>query len=222
METSDLLVFGEEQDPPDDGRKRTRSLSHFTFFDSHHENNTISLDVLDEDRGGDHHVLGAGFVVAQYDLDEDAGQEDDGLDVEAEQQYIRTTRILRYFTRYWERQRYVVSREEVYSLTYTDVKSPFYVETDHAIYELDVLNPSKKYRSQFRPFWRLQTILRLVISSAGNDPEQEFSAFMREYNGVVIFGQLLTERELWDAVSFCHPGVTTIKCFPRSRSYAKR
>lgn len=221
METDDLLVFGEEQDPPDDGRKRTRSLSHFTFFDARHGNSMISLDVLDdledEGRGGDHGVLGAGFVVAQYDLDEDAGQEDD-LDVEAEQQYVRTTRILRYFTRYWEKNRYVISQEEVYSLPYTDEKSPFYIETDHAIYELDVLNPSKKYRSQFRPFWRLQTILRLVISSADNDPGQEFSAFMREYNSVVIFGQPLTERELWDAVSFFHPGAMTIKCFPRSRS----
>lgn len=119
-ETSDLLVFGEEQDPPDDDRKRTRSLSHFSFFDAHHENSMISLDVLDEGVGGDHRVLGAGFVVAKYDLDEDEGQED-GLDVEAEQQYVRMTRILRYFTRYWERDRYVTSLQKV---VLTDMKKP--------------------------------------------------------------------------------------------------
>lgn len=204
MESDNLLIFGEEQDPPDDGRKRTRVLSHFTFFDDRHDNNMISLDVLDEGMGGDHRVLGAGFVVARYEIDEDEGQEDD-LDVEAERQYIRTSRILRYFTRYWEANRYVIFREGV---LYTDVKSPFCVETDHAIYELDVLNPSKKYRTQFRPFWRLQKILRLVISSAANDPEQEFSAFAREYNhdDNKVLGQPLTERELWDAVSLFHPG----------------
>lgn len=86
-------------------------------------------------------------------------------------------------------------------MAYTDVQSPFFVETDHAIYELDVLNPSKKYRSQFRPFWRLQTILRFVISSAAIDPEQEFFAFSREYSRVEVFGQPLTEGELWAAVS---------------------
>jgi DNA (cytosine-5)-methyltransferase 1 len=183
VESDNLFIFGEEQDPPDDGRKRTRVLSHFTFFDDHHDNNMISLDVLDEGMGGDNRVLAAGFVVARYEIDEDEGQEDD-LDVEAERQYIRTSRILRYFTRYWE------------------ANSPFCVETDHAIYELDVLNPSKKYRSQFRPFWKLQKILRLVISSAANEPEREFSAFAREYNhdDNNVLGQALTERELWDAV----------------------
>lgn len=109
LETSDLLVFGEEQDPPDDGRKRTRTLSHFTFFDPHHENSMVPLDVLDEGMGGHHRVLGAGFIVAKYDVDEDEGQED-GLDVEAEQQYIRMTPILRYFTRYREADWYVISR----------------------------------------------------------------------------------------------------------------
>jgi hypothetical protein len=98
---------------------------------------------------------------------------------------------------------------------YTEVKSPFCVETDHAIYELDVLNPSKKYRSQFRPFWKLQKILRLVISSAANEPEREFSAFAREYNhdDNNVLGQALTERELWDAVSLFHLGERPIIIF---------
>jgi len=96
---------------------------------------------------------------------------------------------------------------------YAEIESPFYVETDHAIYELDVLNPSKKYRSRFRPFWRLQTILRLVISSAANHPEQEFSAFSREYSHVEVFGQSLTERELWDAVSLFHHGERPLTIF---------
>ncbi|KAF8559884.1 S-adenosyl-L-methionine-dependent methyltransferase [Imleria badia] len=180
-ETKDLLVFGEEQDPPDDDRKRTRLLSHFAFFDAANENTMISLDALDDDVRGNHHVLGAGFIVARYDIDEDEGQED-GLDEEAERQYIRMSRILRYYTRYWV------------------PNSPFFVETDHAIYELDVLNPSKKYRSQFRPFWRLQTILRFVISSASIDANQEFFAFSREYSRLEVFGQPLTEGELWAAV----------------------
>ena len=90
----------------------------------------------------------------------------------------------------------------------TDIKSPFCVETDHAIYKLDIRNPSKRYRSQFRPFWRLQKILQLVISSAANDPEQEFPAFVREYktDEYMVFGDLLTERELWDPVSLFYRG----------------
>ena len=118
METADLFVFGEEQDPPDDDRKRTRVLSHFTFFDDRDDNSMISLDVLNEGVGGNHRVLGAGFVVARYDIDEDEGQEDD-LDVEAERQYIRTSRILRYFTRYWEENRYVIFRESVLCILLT-------------------------------------------------------------------------------------------------------
>ena len=47
--------------------------------------------------GGNHHVLGADFVVARYDIDGGEGQKVD-LDVEAERQYIPTSRILRYFT----------------------------------------------------------------------------------------------------------------------------
>ena len=96
-------------------------------------------------------------------------------------------------------------------ITYADMQSPFYVETDHAIYELGVLNPSKKYRSQFRPFWRLQTILRFVISSVASELEQgqdlEFSDFIRQYNHVEVLGQPLTERELWDAVSLSAPRI---------------
>ena len=48
METANLFVFGEEQDPQDDGRKRTCVLSHFTFFDDRDDNSMISLDVLNE------------------------------------------------------------------------------------------------------------------------------------------------------------------------------
>lgn len=81
--------------------KRTRLLTHFAFFDHEDEDNLISLDVLDEGIGGGRHVLGAGLVAARYELDEDEGQED-GLDEDAELQYIRLSRILRYFTRYWE------------------------------------------------------------------------------------------------------------------------
>lgn len=81
------------------------------------------------------------------------------------------------------------------------------METDHAIYELDIPNPSKKYRSQFRPFWRLQTILRCVITSAEVDPEREFGDFIREYNHIEVLGQLMTERELWDAVGLFYPSL---------------
>ena len=162
----------------------------------------ISLDVLDEGRGGNHRVLGAGFAAAKYDIDEDEGQED-GLDDESECQYIRMSRIRRYFTRYWEANRYVIFWR---CMACIDVKSPFYVETDHAIYELDVLKPSKRYRNLFRPFWKLQTTLRFVISSAANNPRQEYPAFLREYCRTRILGQPLTERELWDAVGLFHLG----------------
>ena len=101
--------------------KRTRCLSHFAFFDADHDNKMVSLDVLDEGMGGGHRVLGAGFVVARYDIDEDEGQED-GLDEDAERQYIRLSRILRYFTRYWEANRYVIFREEAYCVPFTDMK----------------------------------------------------------------------------------------------------
>ncbi|KAF8131609.1 S-adenosyl-L-methionine-dependent methyltransferase [Boletus edulis] len=192
LETADLLVFGEERDPPDDGRKRMRRLSRFAFFDARHDNQMVSLDVLDEGRGGGHCVLGAGLVVAKYEVDEDEGQEDD-LGVDVDREYVRLSRILRYFTRYQE------------------ANSPFYVETEHAIYELDVDRPSKKYRSQFRPFWRLHTTLRYVISSAADNLEQEPSAFLKRYNRVHVFGQPLTEPELWDAVPKLRRTLETVR-----------
>lgn len=46
-----------------------------------------------------------------------------------------------------------------------------------------------------------------MISSAADDPDQEFSAFAREYNHIEVFDQPLTERELWDAVRLFHPRV---------------
>lgn len=79
----------------------------------------ISLDVLDEGMGGNHCVHGAGFVVAGYDVDEDEGQEDE-LDEEAERQYVRLSRIRRYFTRYEEADRYVVFLKEVYGVPYAE------------------------------------------------------------------------------------------------------
>lgn len=90
--------------------KRTRLLSRFTFFDAAHDNEMISLDVLDEGMGGDHRVLGTGLVVARYDIDEDEGQEDDLDQIGPE--YIRLSPIRRYFTRYWVVDRFVIFRDE--------------------------------------------------------------------------------------------------------------
>lgn len=45
-----------------------------------------------------------------------------------------------------------------------------------------------------------------MISSADNDPDQEYSEFFREYSRVEVLSQPLTERELWDKVSLYHPG----------------
>ncbi|KAG9313921.1 S-adenosyl-L-methionine-dependent methyltransferase [Chiua virens] len=189
LETPDLLIFGEENDLADDENKPFRKLSHFTFFDSRQGNKMVTLDPLDAE-DGDHHILGAGFVVAKYEVDEDEGQED-GLDFD-EPQYVRLSRIIRYFTKYWE------------------ADSPFLIETEHAIYELDVLNPSKRYRSTFRPYWRVQTILRHVISSAADNGQQEFEDFKREYQRVEVFGKYMTETELWDAAGKLRETLETV------------
>ena len=109
-ETRDLLIFGEEPDPPGDRRKRIRVLSRFTFFhgkpDAETHLNMVSLDVVADGGGDDRHVFGAGFTVAKYDVDEDEVLED-VLDEDANRLYIRTSRVLRYFTKYQEPNRYV-------------------------------------------------------------------------------------------------------------------
>ena len=119
-ETKHLVLFGEEQDPPDDDLKRTRALSHFAFFDAAQDNALVSLDVLDGGENVGHRIFGAGFVVARYDTDEDEGQEDD---FEEAPEYIHLSRIHRYFTKYWEANRYVVSRGGGIAL-YADITKP--------------------------------------------------------------------------------------------------
>ncbi|KAF9225292.1 S-adenosyl-L-methionine-dependent methyltransferase [Gyrodon lividus] len=178
LETRDLLVFGEEPDPPDDGKKRVRVLSHFAFFDASHGNSMISLNALDED--DDHQIQGAGFVVARYDIDEDEGQEDDLYDEGDEPQFIRLSKI------------------GGYDIDYRDMNGPLYIKTDHANYELTF--PSKKYRSQYRSFYKLHSILQLVISSAKNNHEREFHDFVKEFQTVEVLGQPLDERDLWEIV----------------------
>ncbi|KIL00792.1 hypothetical protein PAXRUDRAFT_29521 [Paxillus rubicundulus Ve08.2h10] len=140
----------------------------------------VSLSALDEEADDDHQIQGAGFVVARYDIDEDEGQEDDLEDEGDEPQFIRIPKLRRYI------------------IDYRDVNGPLYIETDHAHYELVL--PSKKYRSQYRSFYKLHSILQLVISSAKNDPEREFHDFVKEFEMAEVLDHPLNERDLWEII----------------------
>ncbi|KAH7886266.1 S-adenosyl-L-methionine-dependent methyltransferase [Phlebopus sp. FC_14] len=180
LETSELLVVGEEPDPPDDDNKRVRVLSRFVFFDKLHENSFTSLDSLKDGQREGQIIHGAGFVAARFEIDEDEGQEDDIEDEEAELLFIQTDAILRYST------------------DYQNEDCPMYVETEHALYELGV--PSKKYRRQYRSFYKPHRLMQLIISAAIDDPEREFVHFLHEFQTLDVLDQKLTERDLWDVV----------------------
>lgn len=183
QEAAGLRLLGEEQYliNPDD--RHIRMLSRFAFFDPNHELGMVSLDVLDDliERRGESEVEveGAGFAAAKFEV-EDEGQEDDLEGDVDELQYIRLTTVRRFVINYLYEDR------------------PVYVETDHAIYEL--FEPSKKYRREYRSFYKPQRVMQLIISSAFEDPDREFAEFVQHFTSLEVLDQPLVERDLWDVV----------------------
>ena len=194
-ETADLLLFGEEPKPQDHEEKYARVLSRFAFFDPKSELEMVSLNVLSDRIEKDRKIEGAGFVAAKFLVDEDEGQED--LEAEDDElQYIRLTAVRRYLINYLFVDAYV--RFHISDFIIIIHPSPLYVETDHAIYEL--IQPSKKYRREFRSFYKPHRVMQLVIASAYEDPEQEVEAFFTNVTSLDILEQPLVERDVWDVV----------------------
>jgi hypothetical protein len=116
-----LVVFGEDgpdESAPED-EKPVRVLTDFTVFDPKHNNELISLGVLEEEEDiSDRHVEGAGIVSA-YVVNEDEGQEDD-IDEPMETLYVRLGAILRFSIDFTQIDAYVrFSRLMILSLTST-------------------------------------------------------------------------------------------------------
>ncbi|KAL4067275.1 S-adenosyl-L-methionine-dependent methyltransferase [Scleroderma yunnanense] len=150
----------------------------------------VSLNVLSQRLEKDRKIEGAGFAAAKMQIDEDEGQEDDLETYDDDLQYIRLTTVRRYIINYLYDNR------------------PLHVETDHAVYEL--IQPSKKYKREFRSFYKPQRIMQLIISSAYEDPEQEFEKFVKHFTSLEILDQPLVERDLWDVVPQLRPTLETI------------
>lgn len=99
-ETQDLIIPGEDledeygsDDEVNEMSKPIRVLSGFTIFDPKHQNELVSLNVMEEDDGVDREFEAVGYVVPSFINEEDEGQED-GLDNEP--QYLRLGALLRY------------------------------------------------------------------------------------------------------------------------------
>ncbi|KAI6012619.1 hypothetical protein F5J12DRAFT_819224 [Pisolithus orientalis] len=170
QEAAGLRLLGEEQYLINPDDRHIRMLSRFAFFDPNHE---LEIDELEVE------VEGAGFAAAKFEV-EDEGQEDD-LDGDVDElQYIRLTTVRRFVINYLYEDR------------------PVYVETDHAIYEL--FEPSKKYRREYRSFYKPRRVMQLIISSAFEDPDREFAEFVQHFTSLEVLDQPLVERDLWDVV----------------------
>lgn len=190
--------------PQNHDEKHARVLSHFAFFDPKSELEMVPLNVLGDRIEKDRKIEGAGFAAAKFLIDEDDGQEDDLEANDDELQYIRLTAVRRYIINYLFVDRYVWLHVSYFIITI--YCSPLYVETDHAIYEL--IQPSKKYRREFRSFYKPHRIIQVIIASAYEDPEQEFGTFFKSFTSLEILDQPLVERDLWDVVGTCTETVT--------------
>ncbi|KAI6001999.1 hypothetical protein EDD15DRAFT_2473064 [Pisolithus albus] len=139
----------------------------------------VVLDTLDG-RRREIIIEGAGFTAAKFDI-EDRGQQHEleGY-YDEDMQYIRLTTVRRFI------------------INYLDDTRPVCVETDHAIYEL--LDPSKKYRPEYRSLYKPQRVMQLIISSAFKDPDKQFADFVQYFTSLEVLGQPLVERDMWDAV----------------------
>jgi len=195
-ETVDLLLFGEEPMAQNHEEKHGRVLSHFAFFDPKSELEMVPLSVLSDRIEKDRKIEGAGFAAAKFLIDEDEGQEDDLEADDDELQYIRLTAVRRYIINYLFVDKYVWLHVNYFIITI--YRSPLYVETDHAVYEL--IQPSKKYRREFRSFYKPHRIIQLIIASGYEDPEQEFGTFVKSFTSLEILDQPLVELDLWDVV----------------------
>ncbi|KAG6331286.1 hypothetical protein ID866_7799 [Astraeus odoratus] len=131
-----------------------------------------------------------------FEVEEDEGQEDD-LDADDEFQYIRLSTVRKYIINYLFEDR------------------SMYIETDYCIYELH--EPSKKYRREYRPFYKLHRIMQLIISSAYDDPEQQFADFVKHVISLEVLDQPIVERDLWDAVPRLRRVLETIEYGDRVR-----
>lgn len=88
-----------DQNIDDEGNKPVRLLSTFSFFDSKHNMQMVSLRAMDEVIDIDRKFEGAGIVQHLFVNEEDEGQEDD-LDEELPPSFVRLGPILRYFIDY--------------------------------------------------------------------------------------------------------------------------
>lgn len=181
-EGADCWLFGEEPHLANPDDRHVRMLSHFAFFDPNRDLEMVSLDVLDNlgGRRRQVEVEGAGFTAAKFEI-EDEGQEDEleGY-YDDDLQYIRLTTVRRFIIDYLYEDR------------------PVFVETDHAIYEL--FDPSKRYRREYRSFYKPHRVMQLIISSAFDDPDKHFADFVQYFTSLEVLGQPLVERDMWDAV----------------------
>ncbi|KAI5990970.1 hypothetical protein EDD15DRAFT_2369365 [Pisolithus albus] len=136
-----------------------------------------------------------GFTAAKFDI-EDRGQQHEleGY-YDEDMQYIQLTTVRRFI------------------INYLDDTRPVCVETDHAIYGL--LDPSKKYRPEYRSLYKPQRVMQLIISSTFKDPDKQFADFVQYFTSLEVLGQPLVERDMWDAVP-------KLKCVLETIYYADR
>lgn len=75
-----------------------------------------------------------------------------------------------------------------------------YIETNHARYLLGV--PSKRYRREFRAFFKSHRIVQTIVSSALREPDCQYHDFLKEFLTIDIVGSPPSEQDLWDSVRY--------------------
>ncbi|KAF8167566.1 hypothetical protein B0H34DRAFT_792278 [Crassisporium funariophilum] len=185
IESSNLVIPGEDPEQEDDEEKPVRVLSDFTIFDPKHRNELVSLASIEEDDGVDRQFEGVGNVLAYFGRDEDEGQEDE---MDHEPQNVHLGAILRY------------------TLDYTQVNEPVYIETQYAWYILN--EPSEQYRSHYRHFYRPRRIAQLVISTAIRRPQQNYESFLARFTSMVdMFKRSYVEDDIWASIAIIQEAI---------------
>ncbi|KAG1784347.1 uncharacterized protein HD556DRAFT_1310037 [Suillus plorans] len=85
-----------------------------------------------------------------------------------------------------------------YDINLADPDGSMYIETERARYCLGV--PSAQYRSQFRKIFLPYRIIQTIVSSAKDQPGQEYEDFLTKFLKMEIVGDTPEEGDIWDCV----------------------
>ncbi|KAI0828845.1 S-adenosyl-L-methionine-dependent methyltransferase [Trametes gibbosa] len=185
-EDVDTIIFGEDPIDQPDAAKPVRALSNFVVFDPTRGFEHIPIDLLDEPAASKHSFEAAGDVMPLFLNEEDEGQEDglDGEDsgTEPQAQRIRTSAIFRW------------------SLDYTKVNDPVYIETQYSWFELR--RPADSYSRLHGKFYRPNRIAQILISSAIENPGATLDEFAEANYGEwdAMLGEYIKEEDVQEAM----------------------